>query len=194
MQTQYKTNRIEALTDGVFAIAMTIMVLAIDIPDKSQALTSKELHQTLLNQLDQVLSYIISFVLLAILWNISHKQHRYLKATNQSHIWLNIFILIFVCLVPYTTNLTTDFPNDWMTHLYFNTNLLIIALLYFLNWSYAMRKKELAEDKVTDKDIMKGKFNILSFVVVSVMAIIMSFIIPDWSSMPYVLLFFVMKK
>ncbi|MDZ7743811.1 MAG: TMEM175 family protein [Bacteroidota bacterium] len=194
MQNQFKTNRIEALTDGVFAIAMTIMVLTIDIPEKDLGLTGHALHQVLLRQLHQVLSYITSFLLLAVLWIIHHKQYGYIKATNQTHIWINILILIFICLVPYTTNLTSDFPDDWMTHLYFNSNMLIVALLYFLNWSYAMRKKELASEKTSPEMISKGKQNILSFVTVSVLAIGLSFIWPAWSSMAYLLLFILMKR
>ncbi len=194
MHNQFKTNRIEALTDGVFAIAMTIMVLTIDIPEKDLGLSGSALHKALINQLDQVLSYIVSFLLLAVLWIIHHKQYGYIRATNQTHIWINILILIFICLVPYTTNLTSDFPNDWMTHLFFHTNMLFVALLYFLNWSYAMRKKELAAEETGPEVIARGKRNILSFVSVSILAIGLSFIWPSWSSLAYLLLFVLMKR
>lgn len=194
MADKYETDRIQALTDGVFAIAMTLMVLSIDLPEKDHDLKGEALHKVLLGQIDQVLTYILSFILLAIFWNIHHKQYRHIEKTNQLHIWINIFILIFICLVPYTTNLTSDFPGDWMTHLYFNLNLLVIALLFFLNWSYATRGKKLAKDEISDELIYRGRFNIIAFIVIALAAIVLSFIIPAWSSTVYLFLFVIMKK
>lgn len=194
MTGKYETDRIQALTDGVFAIAMTLMVLSIDLPQKDHSLKGEALHNVLLGQIDQVLTYILSFILLAIFWNIHHKQYRHIVKTDQRHIWINIFILIFICLVPYTTNLTSDFPEDWMTHLYFNVNLLMIALLFFLNWSYATRRKKLAQDEISDELISRGRFNILAFIAISLLAIVLSFIVPSWSSIVYMLLFVIMKK
>jgi uncharacterized membrane protein len=72
-------NRIQALTDGIFAIAMTLLVLGIDLPEKDLSLSGIPLHKYLLNQLDQFYIYAMSFFIMAVFWIIGHKQSRYFK-------------------------------------------------------------------------------------------------------------------
>ncbi len=116
--TTLRISRLQTLTDGIFAIAMTILVLAIDIPTISPGMLGSKLHDAILGQMDQLFAYGMSFILLALFWTINHKQSRYIVKTNSTHVWINIFILAFICLVPYTTNLKSEFPTDWMADLY----------------------------------------------------------------------------
>ena len=109
--TGLNLNRLETLTDGIYAIAMTILVLAIDIPSISSDMAGAKLHNAILNQTDQLLAYGMSFILLALFWTINHKQNVFLVSTNGLHVWINIFTLAFICLVPYTTSLKSDFPS-----------------------------------------------------------------------------------
>ena len=61
-------DRLQALTDGIFAIAMTILVLAIDVPESSPSMTGETLHKAILSQSNQLISYFTSFLLLALLY------------------------------------------------------------------------------------------------------------------------------
>ncbi len=191
-------RRLEALTDGVFAIAMTLLVLTIDIPDKDLNLSGEALHQVLLSQLNQLSTYVISFVLLAMFWIINNRQLIYLKSTTHKHIWINIGTLVFICLVPFTTSLKGDFPDDWMASLYFNLNMLIIAVLYLFHWNYAFGSKKLAKENIGDVIFSRGKQNTIAFIVVSVIAVGLSFVIADESAYVYLLVpltkFFIRKK
>lgn len=191
-------RRLEALTDGVFAIAMTLLVLTIDIPDKDLNLSGEALHQVLLSQLNQLSTYVISFVLLAMFWIINNRQLIYLKSTTHKHIWINVGTLVFICLVPFTTSLKGDFPDDWMASLYFNLNMLIIAVLYLFHWNYAFGSKKLAKENIGDVIFSRGKQNTIAFIVVSVIAVGLSFVIADESAYVYLLVpltkFFIRKK
>lgn len=181
-------KRLEALTDGIFAIAMTILVLAIDIPPISSDMVGLKLHNTILGQGDQLIAYGMSFLLLALFWTINHRQLNCFNKTNSLHIWINIMLLIFVCLVPYTTSLKSDFPNDWMTNLYFNINMLIVGLLFLINWNYATKNNRLIYDDFPKSQVIRGKKNTLIFVLISVIATLCSFIIPAESSYIYILI------
>ncbi len=181
-------QRLDALTDGIFAIAMTILVLAIDIPTISRDMTGVKLHNAILGQSDQLFAYGMSFILLALFWTINHRQNVYLRKTNGLHIWINIFILGFICLVPYSTSLKSDFPLDWMADLYFNINMLIIALLFLINWSYATKNNRLTKDDFPANLAKTGKISTLIFIMVTVIASISSFIIPEQSSYIYFLI------
>jgi len=181
-------KRLEALTDGIFAIAMTILVLAIDIPESSTEMTGATLHNAILSQSNQLIAYVTSFLLLALFWTINHRQSGCLIKTNNIHIWINILMLIFICLVPYTTSLKSDFINDWMANLYFNINMLIIALLYFFNWNYATKKQRLTVDKLPASTVKRGKVASILFILIGIVACSASFIIPENSSYVYFLI------
>ncbi len=167
---------------------MTILVLAIDIPTISRDMTGVKLHNAILGQSDQLFAYGMSFILLALFWTINHRQNVYLRKTNGLHIWINIFILGFICLVPYSTSLKSDFPLDWMADLYFNINMLIIALLFLINWSYATKNNRLTKDDFPANLAKTGKISTLIFIMVTVIASISSFIIPEQSSYIYFLI------
>ncbi len=181
-------KRLEALTDGIFAIAMTILVLAIDVPVISENMSGTALHKAILGQMNQLFAYAMSFILLALFWIINHKQSRYIVKTNGTHIWINIFILGFICLVPYTSSLKSSFPSDWMADLYFNLNMLIIALLYLLNWSYATKNNRLTCNTFYKQIAKTGKTSTTIFVIIGIVASISSFIIPEQSSYIYFLI------
>jgi uncharacterized membrane protein len=189
-------NRIQALTDGIFAIAMTLLVLSIDLPEKDLSLSGTPLHKFLLNQLDQFYIYAMSFFLLAVFWIIGHRQSRYFKRTNNKHLWINILILMFVCLVPYSSSLVSDFGYDWMANLFFNTNMFIIALLYWINWIYGTKDKRLIDENLDYSVISISNIKSKIFLMVSILAIILSLIVPSYAACSYLLLilFFNLKR
>ncbi|NQU34461.1 MAG: DUF1211 domain-containing protein [Bacteroidetes bacterium] len=76
-------QRLETLTDGIFAIAMTILVLAIDIPPVSKGITGAKLHNAILGQSNQRFAYGMSYILLALFWTINHKQNAYLSKSTK---------------------------------------------------------------------------------------------------------------
>ena len=75
-------RRLEALTDGIFAIAMTLLVLTLNIGKITEGLTSASLHKLLLEQIPKFYNYALSFVLLAIFWMVHHQQFHFIKQTN----------------------------------------------------------------------------------------------------------------
>src|SRR5919204_959877 len=100
-------NRIEALTDGIFAVVMTILVLDISVPQISSHSTvgggvavGTELLKRLFDLWPKILSFGISFVILAIYWMAHHRQFHYIKYSNRDLIWINIMFLMATCLLP----------------------------------------------------------------------------------------------
>jgi uncharacterized membrane protein len=103
-------NRIETLTDGVFAIAMTLLVTGLDIPKLNGIITTGTVDSLLLNLFLAFIHYIIAFVLLASFWWSSHLRSHYLQSIDSKMSFLNITTLLFVGLIPFSTNLAGDFP------------------------------------------------------------------------------------
>ena len=91
-----KTNRVEAFSDGVIAIIITIMVLELKVPSGTDLATLRPL-------LPVVLSYVLSFVYLGIYWNNHHHMFHSTKRVNGAILWANLHLLFWLSLFPFTT-------------------------------------------------------------------------------------------
>jgi uncharacterized membrane protein len=108
-------TRIEALTDGIFAIAMTLMVFDIKLPVGPQT-TPWSLRSELIGLWPRFLAYAISFIMLGVYWVGHHNQYHYIRRTDRGFLWINIFFLMGVSLIPFSTGLLGQYPRntrDW---------------------------------------------------------------------------------
>lgn len=181
------TSRIETLADGIFAVAMTLLVVNLHIPE-SIRLTDMQLHVVLINQAHKFSNYLISFLLTAVFWISHHRQHHFIKRTDYVHLWINIFILMFVVLVPFSTSLVGDYGGTKTAEAFFAVNMIIIALLFLVNWLYATKNYRLIESDTSYEIIKDVTRRISLFIAVSVLALILSFFVPPWSSLTYLLI------
>ena len=131
----FNKNRIETLTDGVFAIAMTLLVTGLDIPKLNGVITSGTVDSILIDLLPDFLHYIIAFALLASFWWASHLRSHYHQSINSKMSFVTITTLLFVGLIPFSTNLVGDFPLNTHAVIIFELNLFVIGLLSVLQLS-----------------------------------------------------------
>jgi uncharacterized membrane protein len=136
-------NRIEALTDGIFAVVMTILVLDISVPQISSHSTvgsvvaGTDLLKRLFDLWPKILSFGISFVILAIYWMAHHRQFHYIKHVDRSLIWINIVFLMATCLLPFSTSLLGEYIEQEISILVYGGNSTMIASLLYIQWWYA---------------------------------------------------------
>jgi uncharacterized membrane protein len=180
-------KRIEALSDGIFAIAMTILVLNIGIPDR-EMVKQIGLHKALLNQSSEFYSYFLSFYILGIFWYIQHKQMSHLIRTNTRHIWMTIFLLMFICLIPFSASLQSDYGEEIFASTIFSANMTIIGLIFLGIWRVATKNHKLVSEDFNKENIRKGSINILIFISISLIALALGFFIPSYSGMAYLLI------
>jgi len=179
------THRIEALTDGVFAIAMTLLVLTLEIPEAGQNIA---LHQILFGQAHKFFNYALSFILLAIFWIVHHQQYHPVKRTNRVHLWMSIFILMFVALIPFSTTLIGDYPDQPIADVFFGLNMFMVGFLFLLSWLYATTNFRLIDKDYDPKRIILGTKRSLVVPAVSLLSIICAFVLPSISSHVYLLI------
>jgi uncharacterized membrane protein len=180
------TRRIEALADGIFAIAMTLLVLTLTLPDMAQ--TKLSLSQLLADQWPKFFNYALSFVLLAIFWIVHHQQFHVIRRTDRGHIWINIGILMFVALMPFSTDIAGDYSDETLAELVFSANLLILGLLFLLNWWYACRNHRLVDPDLSRETIVGGMRRGCITPVVAALSMVLSLFIPRWGLMVYMLI------
>jgi uncharacterized membrane protein len=180
------TRRIEALTDCIFAFAMTLLVLSLTLPDATQ--TRLSLSELLVGQWPKFFNYALSFILLAIFWIVHHQQFHLIRRTDRSHIWINIGILMFVALVPFSTDVAGDYSSQTLAELLFSGNLMILGLLFLLNWVYACGNHRLVDSDLSKETIARGiKRNCITPGVAAV-SMVTSLFIPGWGLTVYLLI------
>lgn len=182
-------SRIEALTDGVYAIAMTFLALnLIAIPELIEEMDDIRIREILSGMMLKLDDYILSFMLLAIFWITQNEQMHYVRKTDRTLIWLQIFCLIFVVLIPATTSLVAFYSGFQLCDVVFEVNILAIGLILFACWSYVRKRPHLM---VEDEDMERAdgqKTRPLLIVIFSVAALLVSFLAPGWSTSLYFLL------
>jgi TMEM175 potassium channel family protein len=137
-------QRIEALADGIFAVAMTLLVLDIKMPDTVTYATDADLWQRLLGLEHAVASYAISFVILSVYWVSHHFLFHFIARTDRGLLWINLYLLLCITLVPFTTDLVGDNVHLRLPPLLYGVNLLLISAAYIAQVEYLRRRPDLA--------------------------------------------------
>ncbi|KAA9107752.1 TMEM175 family protein [Microbacterium rhizomatis] len=135
--TYYSTARLEAYTDGVFAIAATLLVLDLTTAALGQIQTDAELWAALARMWPSFMSFGVSFALLSGLWFIHLGQFRGIARVDVTLVWLNAARLLFVVLIPFTTSLVSDYSTFYAGRMLLPINFFFAALFGHLSWRWA---------------------------------------------------------
>jgi uncharacterized membrane protein len=153
----FTTNRLEALTDGVFAIVMTLLVLDLSITGISQSSVQVELPRRLLESWPAFLAYVMSFIILGMIWVSHHRMFHYIKRSNPMLMWMNIIFLMFVALVPFSTKLMGDYLWTQVPFVIYGINLILIFIMRLALWNYASGKSRLVDSSIKPLVIKRVK-------------------------------------
>lgn len=126
------TDRIEALTDGVLAIVLTLLVLQFEVPDAP----ASALPQAVLDQEALLVSYVLSFVIVGLYWTIHHNLFRDIVEYDRLLLWLNLWFLLSISFLPYPTELVGTYDTAFAWTVY-AANLALVGLSLTGVWAYA---------------------------------------------------------
>jgi uncharacterized membrane protein len=139
-------NRIEALSDGIFAIVMTLLILEFHVPYLPLNAPNVEVAPALLALWPKFVSYTVTFVSLGFFWVGHHVMYHAIRRADRTLLWLNIFFFMFVSLLPFSTGVLNAFSEAFIAPLFFGANLAIIGWLLFFQWSYANSQPDMLAD------------------------------------------------
>jgi uncharacterized membrane protein len=139
-------ERIGALSDGLFAIAMTLIVLEIRVPATAGIHTDAQLLAALRDLAPRFLTYLLSFMTLGIFWNGQQTQLAYLARGNRDLSWLSLLFLAIVALFPFTTSLLADFFDFRLALGLYWLDIMLCGLALLAIWIYVERAGLLRED------------------------------------------------
>ncbi|WP_048181853.1 TMEM175 family protein [Methanoculleus sediminis] len=186
----YPKNRAEALTDGIFAFAMTLLVLSLDVPEGLRDPSDAAIAATLVGQVPALFHYFLAFFILASFWIAHHAQVDRLRQIDRTFLWINIAALMFVALVPFSVSLVGDYPGGTFAVVTFEANLLVIGLLFAAQWGYAAHNRRLVRPGT---DIRRGNQRVLVVPAVSAIAILLALAGWTWSTAIYAVIPLVMR-
>ena len=171
-----KQTRLDALSDGIFAIVMTILVFEIRIPYFSGSLADKQIFDLLISILPLLINYILSFSLLFTYWRSNHFIASVLaKNIDVNFSNLNGLFLFLVALIPFFSNFLGNYPNSKVTVIAFAVNVILIGLVLFVMRRYAIKSKNIENTPFTEIENSHAYVHILFPVFSAVVAIIISF-------------------
>ena len=166
--TPLPKSRLEALTDGIFAVTMTLLVLDLKFPPNALD-RQATFFSALASILDRLDNYVISFVALCVFWLSHLRLMRRLRDPDEGFAWLNLAFLLLTTLVPSLSALVGDNPTHPRAAVLYGTNLVAILLLEALMWRRMCRG--LANDSVTDAALlwrtMRRRFAIAAAILVA---------------------------
>ena len=139
-----ETGRLEAFSDGVFAVAITLLVLNIKIPgmdlSPSHLPDDTLLWQILQNELPMLAAYATSFATIGVMWLNHHRLYSHIKHTNTVLMLLNILLLLIIVFIPVPTALVAEYlvrPDLHAAALLYSGTMVILAVCFNLLWRYA---------------------------------------------------------
>ncbi|MBV9387537.1 MAG: DUF1211 domain-containing protein [Chroococcidiopsidaceae cyanobacterium CP_BM_ER_R8_30] len=147
-----ETGRIEAFSDGVFAIAITLLVLNIRVPQTQEVLPSLGLLTLLLRQWPFFLAFFLSFMTILVMWVNHHTLFNHIRRTDGPFLFLNGFLLLLVTFVPFPTALLAEFiehSEAKVAAVVYSGTYLCIALAFSALWKYASTNYRLLDKHIS---------------------------------------------
>ncbi len=175
-----ETGRVEAFSDGVFAVAITLLVLNIrGLPYPAQPLTDPDLLALLVAQWPTYLAFVTSFATIGVMWMNHHRLFTHIKYVDTNLLLLNLLLLLVIVFIPFPTGLLASYINHPEYHyaaFLYNATGILMAISFNLLWRYASYKNRLlakdADQEAVQAITNQYRFGPLFYVITFVLAFI----------------------
>ncbi|MBC3874546.1 TMEM175 family protein [Undibacterium flavidum] len=176
-------HRLEALTDGVYAVALTILVLEMKVPEALHgAANNAALLEALWEIFPKFLSWFISFFVLAIFWLAHHRLFHYAPCINVRLVFLNFISLFFASMIPFSSALIGQHSSLALGHTVYAGNMIMLALLAWLQLLAVRDLNTQLGSSLPPGFFAASRFRLMGLVACSLCAIGIAFVAPIFSS------------
>src|SRR6266404_377394 len=159
---QSETARIEAFSDGVFAIAITLLILEIKVPNSAQG----GLATALLRQWPSYIGFLLSFAYTGVMWMNHHRMFAHIKRSNDTLLVLNLLLLLGVTVVPFPTAVLAAYlghPDQRTAAIFYNSVFVVIAILFNVLWRYCVSHRMLDPDTMAAANKIPSQYAVGPF-------------------------------
>lgn len=142
----HSVERLAALSDGIFAVAMTLLVLDLHVPVEQAIHNEHDLARALAALAPRLVMYLMSFLMLGIIWVGQQTQLNHLARSDRHLTWIHLAFLLAVTLMPFSTMLLASYPRFRVALLVYWFNLFLLGLILYFSWGYALRRRLVKDD------------------------------------------------
>lgn len=172
---EFLGSRVDALSDAIFAIVMTLLVIEIRVPELHGAVSNSQLWQALLGISDLLLSYGLSFLVLFTFWVTQHYIISiYAKNVTRGLVYLNLPYLMAIALIPFSSHLLGTYPTVPLAIWVYGANVSLIGILEFIIFNYVRHSKEIDNHPISPENLHYGYIRATLPIIASVLAIALS--------------------
>jgi uncharacterized membrane protein len=182
-------SRIAALVDGIFAVAMTLLVLDLKLPEGTKMSDDPAVWRQLFELTGRFSTYALSFIVLGMFWIGHHSLFHFVRRVSRDMLWLNLLFLLFITLLPFSTNLLSGHSHLQTPVVVYGINLLLVFFISLLQLSYLGRHPEFSHDQLTPSWIANVRQRMVIPMIIVVASIAISFYNPNIAMSTYWLLF-----
>jgi len=144
-EREIEFGRALAFSDGVFGVAITLLITTIDVPHVEGPDLQSKLVDALQALDDSVISYFISFAVIGLMWMHHHRLFSRIRRLDTAALWLNLLSLSFIVLMPFTTELMGDYGDESISIALYALNIALAVVSYTLLWWYCAARDMLGE-------------------------------------------------
>jgi uncharacterized membrane protein len=141
-------DRLAALSDGLFAIAMTLLVLDLRVPASALIRSEGALWNALVGLSPHFIPYLMSFLTLGIFWVAQQTQLSQFKRSNRDLAWIHLGFLLSVSLIPFSTGLLAAFLTFRIALIVYWANILLLGFWLYVGWRYGARAGLLRDEAI----------------------------------------------
>jgi uncharacterized membrane protein len=155
-------ERLAALSDGIFAVAITLLVLDLHVPASEGIHTEGDLWTALSVVTPHLLPYLMSFMTLGIFWVGQQTQLNHFARSDRNLAWIHLCFLLAVTLMPFSTSLLAEFLAYRIALVIYWLNILFLGAALYASWRYAFRAGLLKDDTTAEVRSAAGRRIILA--------------------------------
>ena len=133
-------GRLEALSDGLFAIVMTLLVLELKIPELAKGFPDEELVHKLKELWPVLFSFVVTFILSGAFWLLHQLSFHFIRHTTRTLCWINLFFLMFVSVLPFSTGMMGRYLSRPVAMYVYYGNQTLIGLGLLAHWRFALSR------------------------------------------------------
>ena len=178
----YRVDRVLALSDGVFAFAVTLLVLELVVPALSSGATSTDLWQGLSKEYISFLNYILSFFIAGVWWNGHNRNFEHIRDSNATLRMLNLFFLLWIALLPFFTKILDQYNSLQLSVVLYAMDQALAGIFLTITWWYASRNNNMIDKNMTKTAIRWGTLRNIVVPIFFIVSIGLSFIGPNVAS------------
>ena len=182
----FPKGRIEALGDGVYAIALTLLVLDLKLPSLGEAVSNAQLIEAFRALLPKALTWILSFWVMAILWTSQVRIYRLVHSLTRRMLRLELLQLAFVSLIPFSTSVIGEYGYLPAAAVLYTANMVGMTLTGALRTRELLRNPHVHAEPIEEKVHGRLKLRALGLPACALAAFVLAFFVPGWNMLAMV--------